>query len=138
MRSIRSHLAQFDLMFLFHIHRSTIECPALVSAGKALIDSGHSGSGHSAKLTGKLALLNMPLIQSEAGAGFSFGGGGRLPGALRYPHPKSKTSRSCPPIFSKRAQVIKKEKNIIGKTFISLTGPVPGLKGPVPGMKDSY
>ena len=31
-RSIRSRLAQHDLMFLFHIHRGTIDCPDLVSA----------------------------------------------------------------------------------------------------------
>ena len=45
-------------------------------------------------------------------AGFSFGGA-KLPGALRYPHPKSKTRRIWPTIFFKRAQIIKKRKNFL-------------------------
>ena len=31
-RSIRSRFAQYDLMFLYHVHRARIDCPDLVSA----------------------------------------------------------------------------------------------------------
>ena len=141
-------------MFLFHIHRSTIECPALVSAGKALIDSGHSGSGHSAKLTGKLALLNMPLIQSEAGAGFSFGGGGQAPRSPKVPPIQNRKLVGVVPLFfSKELKLSKKSKR---KNFyqsyrararperarprhegliLGLRGPIPGLRRPISGLR---
>ena len=78
------------------------------------------------------------LPASRGGRRIFVWGGGKLPGARKYPPPKIENYTDLAHYFSQGPNYQKRKENQKEKKlFVSHRVPVPGLKGPIPGLKGS-